>query len=132
MALDKNGKIFLWREATSIEIFSMLLFIWFGFILSLPNGMFASSLSYQALTQLMPEWAWSLVCFHNAILQFVGMTYLDKNHKHRGVGLLVASAFWVSFGTLMFLGNNASTDTGSFIILGLLCSVSYVKYQGVS
>lgn len=112
-----------------IEVASTLMFFWWALILLVSTNTFSTSHSYDVMANLMPEWAWGLLCLHNGILQLVGMHKIDeKKHKHKKIGLLIATGFWIFVATMILLGNTATTGTGTYFLFGCLNGWVYLNY----
>lgn len=112
-----------------VEMFLLLLALWWAFVLFLPTSTFAISATYMPMALVAGEIVWA--GFFLILATILGIGLWKQNQKTVQSGLLMSMVTWMFVGTTMVVGSFASTGSGVYILISLLCASVYF-YKGVS
>jgi hypothetical protein len=112
-----------------VELFLMMLALWWAIVLMLPTSTFSTSDAYLPMAMVASEGMWASYFLFISIVQWLGLWYVNK--KTILSGLLLSMTTWMFIGTMMMIGSPASTGSGIYILISLLCASAYF-HKGVA
>lgn len=110
------------------EGFMTLLAFWWSFVLLLPASTFAVSSAYDSMAVIAVEPVWGLFFGVLGLLHLTGFISDKKNIIQ--FSLMTSTITWLFVGTMMFIGANASTAMGIYMLVALLSASAYF-YKGI-
>jgi hypothetical protein len=113
------------NQTRVLEIAVTSIALWWGVILLLPIKTFTISSSYNIMSAIANEHIWGILMLLLGAFHLLGIS-LNKLYIKR-LSFLVATGVWFYVATLFFLGEPATTATGTYIIIGCLTGWLYVK-----
>ncbi|AMM44865.1 putative membrane protein [Bacillus phage SP-15] len=109
------------------ETFTSLIAIVWGLSLLHPDATFTLP-SYKPMLDIAPEYAWGLLALGIGIFQYIGM--VGRKFYLRTISALLATGFWIFVGVMFCLTPIMNTAGGTYIIIGIMTGVLYVKVGG--
>lgn len=99
----------------------------YGLWLLLPVNSFANSVSYEAMAELLPEWAWGVLFLTAGGVMLTGV--LKRRRVWQEQGVFALCVLWaIVFGSMAAV-NWASTGIPTYFMLSLICGADYISLK---
>lgn len=120
---ERAWQLIVRRDIDLLEITFGLLMTGWGIQLLMPWSTFSTSISYRALAQIMPEWAWG------ALLTWVGITkigaYLLNHRRVRMAATLGAVMIWTFLSVVFGAANPYGTGIVVYPVLAFVSALIF-------
>ncbi len=107
------------------EIFNSLILIGWGAWLVLPFHTFASTKSFEALSQLLSEEVFGLIPLLIGV--YILYTLVTFKIRRRRIGILFGSAFWIFIAIIIGAANINATAVPVYSLIAVFSVISYLR-----